>query len=55
MTGDVERHAFIPTIGGGGAEIWRPCIVTPVVALLVTIARVTRHKEARIEPMITDQ
>ena len=39
----------------GGAEIRRPCIATPVVALLVAIASETRHEEARIERIITDQ
>ena len=51
----VEGHAFQPTMGGGGAEIRRPFIATPVVALLETIASGTRHEEARIERSITDQ
>ena len=54
MTGGVEGHAIVPTIRGG-AEIWRNKITTPVVAALVTIVSETRRKEARVEPMITDQ
>ena len=55
MTVGVEGHASVPTIGCGGAEIRRTKITTPVVAALVAIVSETRRKEARVEPMITDQ
>ena len=55
MTVSVEGYAIEPTIGRGGAEIRRTIIHTPADAVLVTIASETRHHEARIERIITDQ
>ena len=51
----VEGHALVTRLCGRCTEVRRGCITTPLVTLLVTIARVTGNEEARVERSIADQ
>lgn len=55
MTIGVEGHSPVTGMGGRCAKVRRGCIITPSVAPLVTVTRVTRNEEAGVEPVITDQ
>ena len=55
MAVGVESHALVRRTGGRCTEVRRSCITTPIVTLLITIARVTGNKEAGVERSIADQ